>query len=232
MTERRDDVNLIFPPPPPPPVQRVQCGVIFSLSDRAYHHSLIALLEDQAMMLWKTLKNFEWTLDNVVSMPEKTWPHRWDEVDDRRRSPLLFTFDVMMVYNNDDDNAAINKKYGFYMFSIPMWVEMLSIVILECISAAPTAVLIYYCIIQPQQQKHVDERPRRVSGTTVMGYLVGWCIVLPFWILAPQVVANYLSITNLIVRFCVCVITPTVSIFSDNRSHVRFCTRPCRFISW
>lgn len=111
------------------------------------------------------------------------WAHKWE---DDPRNPLL-TFQVF------------DQLYGFYFFSIPLWIQMLAFIVAETLVAAAVAVFFYHTVV-------------RRTGTSA-AYLIGYSAFVPFWIFAPKIAVEQLGIDNKIFRFCMCVITPTMSIF-------------------
>jgi hypothetical protein len=111
------------------------------------------------------------------------WAHKWEE---DHRDPLL-TFQVF------------DQLYGFYLFSIPLWIQLLGFIVVETLVAAAVAVLFYSTVV-------------RKTGTST-AYLIGYSVFLPFWMFAPKIAVEQLGIDNKIFRFCLCVITPTMSIF-------------------
>lgn len=101
-----------------------------------------------------------------------------------------------------------DQKYAFYFLSIPFWLQTMTGIVAESLATLPTALLIYYLIVKPQKQAK-----RQRIGTTLTGYLLGWGVLLPVWIFVPAHAASAAGVTNLIMRFSLCVIFPTVSIF-------------------
>jgi uncharacterized membrane protein (UPF0182 family) len=80
------------------------------------------------------------------------WAHKWE---DDPRNPLV-TFQVF------------DKHYGFYFFSIPLWIQMLGFIVAETLVAAVVAVFFYHFVV-------------RKAGTT-NAYLIGYSVFVPFWI--------------------------------------------------
>jgi hypothetical protein len=111
------------------------------------------------------------------------WAHKWE---DDPRNPLL-TFEVF------------DQLYGFYLFSIPLWIQLLGFMLVETLVAAAVAALFYITVV----------RKRGSPGASLIGYSV----FLPFWIFAPRIAVEQLGIDNKLFRFCLCGITPTLSIF-------------------
>lgn len=140
-----------------------------------------------------------------------SWPHDWDST----------TFDELLPVFV----ARIGgQSYVFFFFSVSFWLYLVAVTILESIVAIPFAILLYFFTVRPQKPSK-----RRRVGTTWLGYFVGWGTVI-FWIFAPRIAVDFIHVKNLIIRFTMCVITPTVSIFrslgkaAESLNHVRsFC---------
>jgi hypothetical protein len=111
--------------------------------------------------------------------------HKW--VDDLRDP--LFTFSM----------HGGEQLYGFYFLSIPFWIQLLAIIFAEAMFATVVAMLFYQTVVRNQG--------------TQKAYLIGYSFFLPFWMFAPKFAVEQLAIENKIFRFCICVITPTMSIF-------------------
>ena len=138
----------------------------------------------------------------VNDASESSWPHSLTE---DCRTPI-WIFEI---------SSVSPSRYGLYIPSIPFWVHLLLLVLLECwIAAVPTAFLIYYGILRPIRTQIPSKlRIHSPSRTNVWGYTLGWGILLPAWIVLPPLVVTELGIANAIMRFCLCIITPTLSIF-------------------
>jgi Membrane bound O-acyl transferase family len=136
----------------------------------------------------------------VIFASEYNWPHKW--TDDTRTPTWEYEWQG-------------SSMYGLYIPSIPFWLHLVLTVLLECLLASlPTAILIYYGIIRGIQRK-VPSKPQKhnPTRTNVWGYLLGWLVLLPVWIILPPLAVSELGVTNSIMRFCLCVISPTISIF-------------------
>jgi hypothetical protein len=126
--------------------------------------------------------------------PPTSWPHDWDFTAFDELSPVFV--------------ARIGEQsYAFFFFSVFFWLYLVAVTILECIVAAPFAFLLYAFTVRPQKPSK-----RRRVGTTWLGYFVGWGTVI-FWIFAPRIAVEFIHVKNLLIRFTMCVLTPTVSIF-------------------
>jgi hypothetical protein len=155
-----------------------------------------------------------------VSMYD-TWPHGW--TGDTKRTPLLILELIYMSSSSSSSSFNVDTTkywYGLYGLSILFWIEMITTVTIECIVASvPTAIILYYAIILPQQQRKQQQQQHRlkqtttISRTSIIPYIVGWCILLPIWIILPSPIITYFGVTNSILRFCLCGIAPTLSIF-------------------
>jgi hypothetical protein len=111
------------------------------------------------------------------------WAHKWE---DDPRDPLL-TFEVF------------DRLYGFYLFSIPLWLQLLGFIFIEGLVAAAIAALFYHTVVH--------------KAGSPAAYLIGYSVFLPFWIFAPRIAMEQLGIDNKIFRFCLCVMSPTMSMF-------------------
>lgn len=120
---------------------------------------------------------------NMAEEGSVAWAHKWEGDP---RNPL-FTFQVF------------DQLYGFYFLSVPLWLQLLFFIACETLVAAVVAVLFYNTVVR----KHGSSQ----------AYLIGYSIFLPFWMFAPKIAMEQLGIDNKIFRFCLCVITPTMSIF-------------------
>eukprot|EP00977_Amphora_coffeiformis_P012321 scaffold3043_cov180-Amphora_coffeaeformis.AAC.13 len=117
-----------------------------------------------------------------------TWPHEW--LEECRDPVFAFSFR--------------EQAYGFYLFSLPTWIELLSVLLIHVVIAALFSVAIYYTVV-------VDKS--RTSTITSMPFLLTFAVYLPFWILAPKTVLDHLQLQHKIFRFTLLVVTPTTSIF-------------------
>jgi Membrane bound O-acyl transferase family len=141
------------------------------------------------------------------------WPHTWTDDIATSRTPLLvFEF----IYSNQSTTQQQSSWYGLYGLSVLFWIELVVIQLLVCLFAAlPIAIFMYYIIIVPQKQeyKSVTDPAKQTRGTTAFGYMLGWFILLPIWIILPSPMATAFGIENAIHRFFVCGTTPTLAIF-------------------
>jgi hypothetical protein len=67
--------------------------------------------------------------------------------------------------------------------------------------AALIGFLIYTTIVKPKRYN------------TTFAYLLGYGVILPFLIVCPASIIRFFDVRNLIFKFCIGVITPTMSIF-------------------
>lgn len=118
----------------------------------------------------------------------KTIPHL---AESDYREPL-FTIRLPI---DDSNNTGL---YGIYWLSDAYWIEVLACVCATVAVAALTAVLLYFTIIGP---KKTD---------TSTAYLWGYGLFLPFWLAWPLVVNPLLGFRNLLFKFIVGGIVPTV----------------------
>lgn len=164
------------------------------------------------------LRNFQWVGGDAAWPLAASWPHTW--LADNRTP--LFTFDIIGTGLPVAPTPA-TTTYAFYAFSAVFWAELLSAVFLECLLAIPTALVLYYLVVAPHAPHHhhhqgnrnghnSNKRPRP-GTTTAAEYLIGWGLLLPMWIGLPAPAIHALGVSNLVFRFALCAITPTVSMF-------------------
>lgn len=120
------------------------------------------------------------------------WPH--STVSDTRTP--LFTFDVN------------NATYGFYLFSVTFWLDTLACMIFTASLSAMTGILVYYTMVEPRKDCKPGPPPLFDKG-----FLAAFGLILPLWILAPIPMLEYLNIQNMLVRFLISGVTPTIAIF-------------------
>ena len=148
------------------------------------------------------------------------WPHAW--IDDRAtcRTPLL----VFEFISASPSTIPPSRWFGLYGLNVWFWMNLVTLQLMMCLFVAlPIAVVMYYLIILPQKepQSHVvsmtTTQPTKnltiAKGTSIIGYMLGWLVLLPFWIIAPSPMATAAGIDNIIIRFFVCGTTPTLAIF-------------------
>ena len=106
-----------------------------------------------------------------------SFPHQWTE---DTRSPVL-----SWEYGD--------QTFGLFAPSLPSWIELLGLIILEALAASLYGVLVYHVVV------------KRKANLFAYGVLV------PLWLLLPPFLLQ--SIPNKIFRFCLTVITPICSLF-------------------
>jgi len=67
------------------------------------------------------------------------------------------------------------------------------------ILAAGFSQLVYYCVI-PNTRK-------------AAAYMIGYGLIIPFWLWFPQEVIRYIDVRNKIFRFCIAAVTPSLCVF-------------------
>ncbi|KAL7571077.1 hypothetical protein ACA910_003790 [Epithemia clementina (nom. ined.)] len=116
-------------------------------------------------------------------MDASSLPHAWTE--DTRTPIVQFSFH--------------GSSYGLYLLSIPMWIELVCFIVANASLAALFSIVLYFVVVR--------------NPSTKLAYLTGFGLFLPFWIFAPKVLCSFCDLQNKIFSFCVCVVTPNVSIF-------------------
>jgi hypothetical protein len=112
----------------------------------------------------------------------------------------------MLPYKLDtDEREAIlsfivaDTEYGFYMFSIIWWVETLAIFAAMSAMGALTGAITYVYIIK--------------KPGTPLSYLLGYGVLIPFWMIVPYFGVELFDIRNKFMKFCFGAIAPTLGIF-------------------
>jgi len=136
-----------------------------------------------------------WTNANGMGMKDgwtQNFPHAF--MTDYRTP--LFTFE----FNG--------KELGFYSISFMYWTEMLVIMLFEAMVAVAFSVLVYRMIVKKQ-------------GTAV-AYLVGFGLVIPFWVFFPSMVVDWMGVRNKLYRFCMAAVTPSLCVFRTTEAMYGF----------
>jgi Membrane bound O-acyl transferase family len=126
-----------------------------------------------------------------------TFPHL---AESDYREPLLeFSF-PRSWFSVDDDTSAIGDAavYGLFGPSETYWIEIVSLVSLPMILAAVTAAITYHFIVAPKQ------------ADTSTAYFLGYGVLLPFWLGFPFWINPLFDIRNLVFKFVVGGIMPTL----------------------
>ena len=128
------------------------------------------------------------------------FPH---SIEDDTREPL-FTITVPLFGSSiitDEDSAQVTAEYGFFLFSHAYWIEMLALLLVALSVAAGVGWILYKSVLA-----------RKMEDTT-LAYLVGFGLVLPFWISWPVFILKAFDIRNAIYRFMVAGIVPVICAF-------------------
>jgi hypothetical protein len=101
-----------------------------------------------------------------------------------------------------------NQPYDLYAPSIALWVEMLALsalyILLETLLSIPT----YYILVKQARTTHA--------------YLVGWGILVPFFICAPMALTNAVDMEHKLIRFFATVVAPTCCVFRTTEAMYGF----------
>jgi hypothetical protein len=116
------------------------------------------------------------------------------EVSDYREPLLVFS-----LPNGDDTNPAV--VYGLFWVSMSYWMEVLLFACLNIVLAAVTGIILYKVIVEPKNH-----------GTTSARILC-FGVLLPFWITWPKTIFQLLNVQNLVFKFIVGGLTPTITLF-------------------
>lgn len=138
------------------------------------------------------------------------WPHEAESSEYREplvrfslppSSPLSHLFGSVV-----DHDSGETATYGFYWISEIYWIEVLGLVCGNVVLAALTGAIVYQWILLPDGQTKNDQ-----PSTT--GKLLGLGILLPLWIAWPTFIYQALGLQNLIIKFVVGGVTPTLTLF-------------------
>lgn len=76
----------------------------------------------------------------------------------------------------------------------------------EAMVAVAFSVLVYKTIVRKQ-------------GTT-LAYLMGFGLVIPFWVFFPSMVVDWMGVRNKLYRFCMAAVTPTLCVFRTTEGEI------------
>ena len=112
------------------------------------------------------------------------------------REPLL-TFALPEVLATHL-GANPTTVYGFFVPSDIFWIEVLSFVCLTTVAAAFTASIVYHFIVDPKK------------SDTSTAFVLGYGVLLPFWLGWPFLIYPLLDVRNLLLKFIVGGVIPTL----------------------
>lgn len=116
----------------------------------------------------------------------------------------LLSWVIPYKYEQDDRvpifsfNVA-GDEYGFYMLSVIYWIELLTIIAIMCLVSTVIGVVTFKLIVQRQG--------------TPLAYLVGFGVIIPFWVTTPYYGLEIFDVRNKFMKFCCGGILPTLGIF-------------------
>mmetsp|Transcript_6282 Transcript_6282/g.15842 ORF Transcript_6282/g.15842 Transcript_6282/m.15842 type:complete len:472 (-) Transcript_6282:1247-2662(-) len=126
---------------------------------------------------------------------------------------LPFPTSTPTTNDADDSNDDTVVYYGFYFLSIMYWVELIAMMAINMVIACLTACVLYKFVLVQPSHNDKSKSISNLSTTSATALLVGWGFVIPFWIIWPFVLCQLLDVRNILFRFCIGCITPTLSIF-------------------
>ena len=124
------------------------------------------------------------------------FPH---SLEDDNRQPLFLLTIPRFLSAMFSTNETV--KLGFLMPSLPYWVELLGFVLLTLLFAAFLGLFLYKTVIQTKQER------------TPTAYLVGFGLIIPFWISWPILLFHIVDVKSAIFRFFVGAIAPIICSF-------------------
>ena len=116
------------------------------------------------------------------------------EVWDYRKPLMVFSLPIGLGHSNP-------TVYGLYGVSSAYWMEVLLLVSLNILLAAVTGVILYKVVVKPKQYDTTSAR------------ILGFGVLLPFWITWPTTIYKLLDVQNLVFKFIVGGLTPTIMLF-------------------
>lgn len=115
-------------------------------------------------------------------------------VSDSREPVFVFSLPF-----GDDANPTV--VYGLFGVSVAYWMEVLLLIFLDMVLAAVTGVILYKGIIESK------------NYVTTSARILCFGVLLPFWITWPTTVYDLLNVQNLIFKFIVGALIPSIMIF-------------------
>ena len=124
-------------------------------------------------------------------------------------SPLAWL--VPFPFDTDDREPVFvfrmfGDTFGLYLPSVIFWMQVLGVVFLQAILRAILSIWTYQYVIKNKSSTH---------------YLVGFGIIIPFWIVLPSFELQVLDIQNKLINFCLAAIIPTMAIFQTTEGMKR-----------
>ena len=104
-------------------------------------------------------------------------------------------------------------EIGFLFLSLSYWIELLVLLVATLSVAAGVGFFLYKTIIQPKQER------------TLQAYLIGWGLIVPFWISWPVWLLSVVDVRNAIFRFLVGGIAPIICCFRTTEAIYGFCPK-------
>ena len=121
--------------------------------------------------------------------------------DDTREPLFLVTIPTSLakiIFSKERDEPI---RLGFLMMSLPYWVELLGFVLVTLSFAAFVGLFLYKTVIEPKRER------------TSTAYLIGFGLILPFWVSWPVLLFNIIDVRSAIFRFLVGGIAPIICSF-------------------
>lgn len=104
-------------------------------------------------------------------------------------------------------------EVGFLFLSLSYWIELLVLLVATLSVAAGVGFLLYKTIMEPKQER------------TLQAYLVGWGLIVPFWISWPVWLLSVLDVRNALFRFLVGSMAPIICCFRTTEAIYGFCPK-------
>jgi hypothetical protein len=141
------------------------------------------------------------------------YPHQW--IDDPRQA--IFSMNLPLQAYVPEDVSGLELQ--FYLPSVPAWNTLFVGLGIQLTLATVLAIPLYY------QYKHHYLLQQKASASPTSQHhslhhqpslellLLGYGFVAPFWFILPKYGLHYFQVQNLLLRFAMAAIAPTLSMF-------------------
>jgi len=119
-------------------------------------------------------------------------------VSDYREPLLTFSLPAVLATHLGVDPTIV---YGLFAPCNIYWIEILLFVCLSTVAAAVTAAIVYHFIVAPKK------------SDTSTAFILGYGVLLPFWLGWPFFIFPLLDVRNLLLKFVVGGVVPTLMEF-------------------
>jgi len=142
------------------------------------------------------------------------FPHLWEK--DNREPVFVFTVSIPsgflgMLFDPTTTITTESHEYGLLMLSLAYWIELLGLLIVSLSIATCVGLVLYKSVIEPKKER------------TAHAYLIGWGLLLPFWVSWPILLLGTIDLHNAMFRFVVGGFTPVICFFRTTEAIYGIC---------